>query len=126
MKPSKFQTDCILFVLESSKSFVGLLGQLSLLELVSIEHTGVGCIYNYQINDASNIQRLGDIFIINDGFHLETDSLPYGASIDLSVRNGMIDAFKILAHGSAFPKEEPKVYNFKIFPVNIIQDNNTA
>lgn len=125
MKLSTFQIECIEFIINSSEGFEQLLAQVPALELKSIEHTGVGCIYSYELEstfDSSSTFPDTSDFIIEGGFLVTAAGLPSGASLMLWIEKGRINALEVLALGADFPKQDPTVYAFDMSPVNIIID----
>jgi hypothetical protein len=124
MRPSQFQIDSIKFVLQSGE-FSHFLEQLDGLNLKSIEHTGVGCIYSYYLDpmfDSSLKLHDENDLIVEGGFFLRSDDLPNGASLTLWIEKGRIASLEVLANGSDFPLTDPTNYSFDIIPINIIKN----
>ena len=120
MKISKFQIDCIRYILVGFKDLVHYLNQIEYLKLESIEHTGVGCIYQYSLKDYK-IPLYTENQILSGG-QIEAAEFPNGATLTLRIADGIIDSLEILAHDSDFPFYEPVQYNFVSPPINLIED----
>ena len=122
MKPSNFQIDSIKFIVKYYPALNPLCHQIPLLELIDIEHTGVGCCYSYRVNNNNPafISSIKEDLILNDGFQVKADELPSTAALTLRITNGKIDSLDILAHGSHFPKADPHNYIFEKVIVNYI------
>jgi hypothetical protein len=129
MSLSRFQVDALTFIINQYQDLELLHEQIPFLEIIDIEHTGVGCFYNYKLNsdyDFLNIQpNVNDEEILGMGCQLEAETLIYGASLTLFIKNKTIETLEILAHGPNFPTEELTDYSFRIVPVNIINDIKT-
>ena len=123
MEPSKFQKDCIEFVL-TSYPLLTLLEQIPNLETNSIEHTGVGCFYNYKIEATGKFDPENFDTILEGGFQVIIEGLPNGALLTLRIEKGKIACLEVFAIGANFPIEDPQSYSFNIVPVNIIRDDS--
>jgi hypothetical protein len=117
MKPSKY-------IITGHDDLITLLDQISDLNVVSIEHTGVGYICDYKVDDLDFVLNEDDDIIIISGDEVEAAVLPHGAVITLRIYKGAIDSLEIFANDSNFPLIELTEYTFSSPPVNIIEINN--
>lgn len=130
MSLSKFHIETLSFIINQHQDFAILLKQIPYLEINDVDHTGVGCFYNYKLSSdyhTLNINlNIDNESILGMGCQLEAENLIHGASLTLWINNKTIETLEILAHVEDFPIVELTEYSLKIVPVNIIDDVQTC